>query len=54
MMSKARWLSSITYHPGWRPTPCWAARVLRIYAIAALVAACSFVIFAALLAFISK
>jgi hypothetical protein len=43
--------SPITYHPGWRPTPRWAARVLGIYAIAALCGGLLFVIYT--LAFIS-
>jgi hypothetical protein len=43
--------SPITYHPGWRPTPRWAARVLGIYAIAALCGGLLFVIYT--LAFVS-
>jgi hypothetical protein len=37
--------SSITYYPGWRPTPRWAARVLGIYAIAALCGGLFFVMY---------
>jgi hypothetical protein len=43
--------SPITYHPGWRPTPRWAARVLGIYAIAALCGGLLFIIYT--LAFVS-
>ena len=43
--------SPITYHPGWRPTPRWAARVLGIYAVAALCGGALFVIYT--LAFVS-
>jgi hypothetical protein len=37
--------SPITYHPGWRPTPRWAVRVLGIYTIAALCGGLLFVIY---------
>jgi hypothetical protein len=43
--------SPITYHPGWRPTPRWAARVLGIYTVAALCGGLLFVIYT--LAFVS-
>jgi hypothetical protein len=36
--------SPITYHPGWRPTPRWAARVLCVYAVVAFCGGLLFVI----------
>jgi hypothetical protein len=54
LISKGRWfsiISPIIYQPGWRPSLRWAARVLGVYAIAALCGGMFFVIYAAFLAF---
>jgi hypothetical protein len=45
--------SPITYQDGWWPTPRWAARVLGVYAIAALAGGLVFVICAGMVAFFS-
>jgi hypothetical protein len=56
MISKVRWFSilPIMYHPGWRPSLRWAARVLGVYSIAALCGGLLFVVFAAFLVLFSS